>query len=404
MPTMRKSALAAAVVLAVAGSAIPAGAFAAPATVGIAAEDGLGAEFPDGVVAKVTGGTVIPVTVTGGTVGATLKLFTAAKVTAKVGGLPAPVSWVDATHVKVTAPATTKATIATMQLFLGGVPGPESTAKVAYPPSVTGVAPARISTAGGTVVTINGAGFLGVDAAEPGSVTFGDTPATSFTVVSAARITAVAPPGSAGPVPVTVRTAGGASPAVLGSSTTYRTALGIDSTAGLVAKASGGPLVLTVTGGTLGATAKEFAAERVSVTMGKAVLSATWVDATRLKVAVPATAADSAQIAVVHDTITGEAATLTLAPVVNSMSPRTDTIGGGARITIRIAAAEAAAATGFKFGDAPATCAKQGAGTTLAFVCTAPPVAEAGPVAVSFTSGTGKASRFTAAATFSYTD
>ncbi|WP_448332139.1 IPT/TIG domain-containing protein [Streptomyces sp. DSM 41534] len=43
------------------------------------------------------------------------------------------------------------------------------------------------------------------------AVTFGSTPALSFTVVSATQITAVAPPGPAGPVNVTVSTPGGTS-------------------------------------------------------------------------------------------------------------------------------------------------------------------------------------------------
>jgi hypothetical protein len=58
---------------------------------------------------------------------------------------------------------------------------------------------------GGTTITITGTNFTGATA-----VTFGSTPATSFTVVSKTKITATAPAGT-GIVDVTVTTAGGTS-------------------------------------------------------------------------------------------------------------------------------------------------------------------------------------------------
>jgi hypothetical protein len=81
--------------------------------------------------------------------------------------------------------------------------------------AVTGVTPAGGSTAGGTPVTITGAGFpagVGVD--------FGDTPASSVDRVSSSEIVAVSPPGT-GPVEITVVTAGGASEVVSGDLFTY---------------------------------------------------------------------------------------------------------------------------------------------------------------------------------------
>ncbi len=77
-----------------------------------------------------------------------------------------------------------------------------------YPqPTITNVNPDAGPEAGGQTVTINGTGFEG-----PGftttSVTFGGTPAASFTVDNANRITAVTPPGS-GQVNVVVVTPGG---------------------------------------------------------------------------------------------------------------------------------------------------------------------------------------------------
>src|SRR5207248_630505 len=73
-------------------------------------------------------------------------------------------------------------------------------------PTVTVVDPAG-PLSGGTVVTITGAGLSGATA-----VAFGGAPA-GFTVNSDTSITAVAPPGAAGPVDVTVTTPGGTSAA-----------------------------------------------------------------------------------------------------------------------------------------------------------------------------------------------
>ena len=73
-------------------------------------------------------------------------------------------------------------------------------------PTVTGLSPDQGTTAGGTSVTITGTAFTGAKA-----VDFGSTKATSFTVNSPTKITAVAPAGSAGAVDVTVTTPGGTS-------------------------------------------------------------------------------------------------------------------------------------------------------------------------------------------------
>ncbi|GLY01830.1 hypothetical protein Acsp01_22090 [Actinoplanes sp. NBRC 101535] len=363
------------------------------------------AEFESGIAAKATGGTVIPVTVSGGTVGETRQAFTAMKVTVKIGGLAAQTTWVDATTLKVVAPSTTKATSATMIIYVNGVPGPESSATVGYVPGVSGVLPTRISTAGGTTITIAGVGFLGVDATDASAVTVGGTPATSVTVVSATKITAVAPAGTNGSADVVVSSAGGGSPVITASKTTYRAALTIDTTGGeLVAKASGGPLVLTVLGGSIGTDVKTFTAERISVAMGSKTLAAVFVDETHLKVTMPASTAETADLAIVHDTVAGESTPVTLAPVVTSLSVKTDTIAGGKTTVVKAAGADLANATDFKFGENAATCTTLGSGTALTFSCTVPPATAAGPVWVSFTAGSGRASRFTAASTFAYTD
>jgi type VII secretion-associated serine protease mycosin len=67
------------------------------------------------------------------------------------------------------------------------------------PPSLISVSPASDLPAGGATVTIGGSNFSGATA-----VTFGGTPATSFTVVSDTQISAVAPAHAAGAVSIVV--------------------------------------------------------------------------------------------------------------------------------------------------------------------------------------------------------
>jgi subtilisin family serine protease len=78
------------------------------------------------------------------------------------------------------------------------------------PPSITSVSPATVSTAGGSIVVINGSGFTGLSGA--GAVTFGGENAASYTVKDSTKITAVAPAHSAGAVRVQVTAPGGTTP------------------------------------------------------------------------------------------------------------------------------------------------------------------------------------------------
>jgi IPT/TIG domain len=169
-----------------------------------------------------------------------------------------------------------------------------------------------------------------------------------------------------------------------------------------VVKASGGSVVLTVTGAELGADVKAFKAEKISVVVGIRTVQATYIDATRMRIFVAAAASETLPVTIIHDGIAGEPATLTLAPVVTALSATSDSVTGGRQVTVRAAGANLAEATDFRFGGNAATCVKQGTGTTLAFLCTVPPTDAPGPVQVSFTTGSGQTSRFTPAATFSY--
>lgn len=79
----------------------------------------------------------------------------------------------------------------------------------AAPPTVASISPSTGPAAGGTTVTVSGAGFTG----ETG-VTIGGTAATGVTVLNDTTLTAVTPPGTAGPaVDVVVTTPGGSNAA-----------------------------------------------------------------------------------------------------------------------------------------------------------------------------------------------
>jgi hypothetical protein len=84
----------------------------------------------------------------------------------------------------------------------------ESAPEEELPPTVTRISPAKGPVTGGTRVTISGSNLGGVTA-----VHFGQLAAASFTATSSSSITAVSPAGSvAGPVDITVTSAGGTSP------------------------------------------------------------------------------------------------------------------------------------------------------------------------------------------------
>ncbi len=92
-------------------------------------------------------------------------------------------------------------------------------ADVQPPPTIASVEPPSGSIKGGTSVVIGGTEFTGVSA-----VTFGSTPAPSFTVLSGdpEKITALAPPGaSLGAVDVSVTTPAGTSEATAADQFTY---------------------------------------------------------------------------------------------------------------------------------------------------------------------------------------
>jgi len=133
------------------------------------------------------GGTVVTVSGTG---------FTGAT-SVTIDGVDVPFTVVNDTTITLTTPPHTAGAV---PIVVTTPVGPSPAATFTYDPGTTidGVDPGHGPQAGGTTVTITGGCFTGAT-----GVLFGATPATSFTVVDDATITAVAPAGT-GTVDVTV--------------------------------------------------------------------------------------------------------------------------------------------------------------------------------------------------------
>ncbi|MEI2716313.1 MAG: IPT/TIG domain-containing protein [Candidatus Nanopelagicales bacterium] len=125
--------------------------------------------------------------------------FTAAT-TARFGGSAATVSEWSATALTVTAPAGSPGAVNVSVTDVGGTATLTSAYTYTGPPAITGVQPASGDDQGGTSITVTGSGFT----ASGASVTVGGAAATSVTVVSSTRITAVTPAGTPGSSNVTV--------------------------------------------------------------------------------------------------------------------------------------------------------------------------------------------------------
>ena len=189
-------------------------------------------------------------------------------------------------------------------------------------PSVTGVSPNSGSTAGGTVVTVTGAGFTGVT-----GVAFGTTSAPTYTVDSDTQITVTSPARAAGTVDIRVTTSAGTSTATTADRFTYRAApvvTSVSPAAGL----AGSSVTITGTSFT-GATAVRFGST--------AATSFTVSSATSITAVAPA---GSGTVDITVTTPVGTSATSAAdrfsygAPTVTSVSPTSGPTTGGTVVTI----------------------------------------------------------------------
>jgi len=187
-------------------------------------------------------------------------------------------------------------------------------------PVLSGVSPGQGPVSGGNTVTLTGSGFTGAT-----GVFFGAVPAVSFTVGSATQITAVAPPGAAGPVQITVTGPTGTSNGV-----TYFY-VGIP-TLGAIIPAQGpvsGGTAVTLTGtNLLGVTAVTFG--------GVNATSFTVVSSTQITAVAPPGAAGAVQVTVTTPGGTSNGVTYVYAPVpvLTSVSPTQGPLEGGTTVTL----------------------------------------------------------------------
>lgn len=113
---------------------------------------------------------------------------------------------VSSTEITATAPlALAAGPVLVTVASAGGTSGGVTYTYVAAP-TITGIAPDHGPLSGGTAVVLTGS-----DLTDTGAVSFGTTPAGSFSVASASQINASTPASAAGPAAVTVTTPGGTS-------------------------------------------------------------------------------------------------------------------------------------------------------------------------------------------------
>ncbi|KAF1056971.1 MAG: hypothetical protein GAK34_00041 [Delftia tsuruhatensis] len=249
-------------------------------------------------------------------------------------------------------------------------------------PTATALSPTSGLAAGGYLVTIIGANFTNViDSPIVTAVSFGGTPATSFTVDSATQITATAPAGS-GTVNVTVTTAGGTSVTTAANQFTYLPAPTVTSVSPNFGPQAGGTSVV-ITGANLsGATAVLFGATTASYVVN----SATQITATSpagtgtVDVRVTTTGGTSA--------ISGADQFSYLAtPTITSITPTAGPQAGGTMVTIT--GTNFIGTTGVNFGASAATGFTVNSATSI--TATAPPGTGTVDIRVSNSVGTSPA-------------
>ncbi|WP_345718612.1 IPT/TIG domain-containing protein [Kineosporia mesophila] len=275
----------------------------------------------------------------------------------------------------------------------GGTSATSSATGFTYvpPPAVTGLSPTAGPIGGGTTVTINGTGFTNA-----ATVSFGSTPATSVTYVSATQLTAVSPAaGSAVTASVSVTTVNGTS-STTGTADDFAyvgapTLSGVSPSGGALA---GGTIVTISGSGFTGATGVFFG--------GVAATSFTVSTDGSITATAPAGAAGPVDITVVGPG--GTSATgpnsqfrYQAVPAVSGISPGTGSVQGG--VTVTITGSGFTGATAVTFGTTGATSFTVVNDTTVTAVT--PSVAQAGDRSVRVVAP-GGTSPVTPAATYTY--
>lgn len=241
------------------------------------------------------------------------------------------------------------------------------------PPTISTINPSQGPTTGGTTVTLTGTGMTGSTA-----VRFGSTNATSLTVNSATRITAVSPPRAAGAAAVTVVHPTGNSNSVTFTYIVAQVPVVTDVAPGNGPTLGGTTVTLTGTGFT-GATAVTFA--------GVPATSFTVNSATQITAVAPA---GSAGAAVVTVTTPGGASApdafffYAAPPVLSSAGPAQGPTAGG--VVVTLTGSNLLNASAVRFGSTDAASLTVVSATQI--TATAPPGTGNSPITVITPGGT----------------
>ncbi len=267
------------------------------------------------------GGTTVTVTGTGFT-GVTQVNF---------GGTLTGAFNVSATSLQVVSPAHAAGTVDISITTANGTTANTAADNYAYTaagPSITSISPTTGSIGGGTIVTINGSGFTGATA-----VSFGGTPATTFTVNTDIKITATAPAHAAGTVSISVTTPSGTSTDTSADNFVYGTVLPVVTSVSPTGGPVGGGNTVTVNGtGFTGTTLVTFG--------GTAGTSVSVVNDTQLTVTAPPHLAGTVDLLVTtgSGTSSNTAADNYLygaaLPVITAVAPGSGPLSGGNTVTI----------------------------------------------------------------------
>ena len=253
---------------------------------------------------------------------------------------------VNATQITATAPVESAGTVDITVTTPGGTTATGAGDKFTYaaPPTVTSISPSAGPTAGGTSVTITGTNLSAAT-----GVKFGNNDATNLTGNTATQITATAPAGSAGPVDVTVTTAGGTSTTSNADKFTYAAPPTVTSISPSAGPTAGGTSV-TITGTNLAnPSAVKFGGSNATVV--------TPISATKLTAVSPPGSAGAQDVTVTTPggtsaTSSADRFTFVPPPTVTGVSPSSGPAAGGTSVTIT--GTDFSGATAVSFGATPA--------------------------------------------------
>ncbi|MGV9840231.1 ice-binding family protein [Nocardia niigatensis] len=282
------------------------------------------------------------------------------------------------TQITAIVPPGTGTVNVVVQALLDGTSNPLPYTYGAVVPTLTSISPVSGSAAGGTTVVLTGTNLTGATA-----VSFGGTPATSFTVNSSTQITAVTPAHSAGTVAVTVTTAGGTSNGVAFTYIAVPTLTSIAPTSG---PPSGGTVAVLTGTGLTGATAVSFGGT-------PAILFAVNSD-TQITVLTPPHVAGTVQVTVTTPggTSNGVAFTYIAVPTLTSIVPNAGPPSGG-QVAV-LTGTGLTGATAVSFGGTPAILFAVNSDTQIT-VLTPPHVAGTVQVTVTTPGGTSNGVAYT---------